>query len=366
MHQKKKTWLAQWPAAAAGVLAATTLVVFSPAVRAQVWYGVQEVPLPAGCTEGYASSVNEAGDVAGYCNAAASAANPSGYVWRGGVIQSLGKLPKGNFSSAAFVHPVSGVVVGDGDSGSWRPQGIVRKGTLLVNVFPNNGGNTHAVRVDDAGRIYGYFIRRGNANWQGAMWTPDARKPDRYTETILGGAGMPYAFNASGQGAGYSLVGRQTAAFWNNTGTRAMQLLPIAAEAGSSIANGLNDNGDVVGSWHPAFASKPVLWRKALGFAAVELPLLNGDNYGAAVAINNAGDMLGYSAYGVPGTWNIGAPTLIVWQGGIPYAAQTLLDPATGAGWTLTSLAGLNNHGQIAANASRNGLARALLLTPIR
>ena len=60
----------------------------------------------------------------------------------------------------------------------------------------------------------------------------------------------------------------------------------------------------------------------------------------------------------------LGSVTLIVWRQGIPYPVQQSLDPVTGAGWNILSMAGLNNVGQIAATGTKNGVTRALLLTP--
>jgi hypothetical protein len=144
-----------------------------------------------------------------------------------------------------------------------------------------------------------------------------------------------------------------------------MQVLPSLPEFWSSLGNGLNDLGDVVGDGHPPFSSIPVKWTATpAGYVVNTLPLLTGHNYGSATAINTRGEILGTSAYGTPGTWDIGPGTLIVWRQGIPYPVQESLDPVTGAGWNILSMAGLNNLGQIAATGIKNGLTRALVLTP--
>jgi hypothetical protein len=51
--------------------------------------------------------------------------------------------------------------------------------------------------------------------------------------------------------------------------------------------------------------------------------------------------------------------------GGYTSQSQTSLDPATGTGWTLNGVGALNNAGQIACAATRNGVVRAVLLTPV-
>jgi uncharacterized membrane protein len=264
---------------------------------------------------------------------------------------------------ATYVTP-SGLVIGDGDSGDGRPQGIVKLGAKVYNIFANNGGNTHALKADAQGRIYGFFIRRGTASWQGAMWTPNPKKAGTYKETILGGSGVPSAFNVVGQAAGYGDAPRQTASFWNNTGTRQMQFLQTSPDYTSSMAYGIADNGDIVGSGHPAFTSLPLYWKATAGYALTELPVLPGDNNGTAVAINNAGTIIGNSFYGVPGTWTSSPGQFVIWTNGIPTALAALLDPITNAGWSITNVVGLNNKGQIVVTVSNGVVQRVGILTP--
>ncbi|MFM7120918.1 MAG: hypothetical protein ACKOZX_11875, partial [Gammaproteobacteria bacterium] len=327
-------------------------------------YTLTVVPPLAGYQDAFASSINDLGQVAGYVNNPLTPQSSIGFVHRAGVTTAVGKLSaKGTFATAVYVSP-TGVVVGDGDTGDGRPQGIVKPGATVYNVYPNNGGNTHALKADAQGRVYGYFIRRGNSNWQGAMWTPNPKKVGTYTETILGGPGMPWGFNTIGQGVGYGNAPRQTAAFWNNTGTRPMQYLATMPDYTSSIAYAIADNGDIVGGDFPSFTARPLLWRASTGYALTELPVLPGDNYGVALGINNHGTIIGTSAHGVPDTWNISAGQYVVWTNGVPTPLATLLDPVTNAGWQITALMGINNSGQLAVNISNGVVQRAGSLTP--
>ena len=331
---------------------------------AQQTYKLSVVPPLAGYRDAMANSINDVGDVAGYASNPLTPQAIVGFVNRGGVTTAVGKLaPKAAFSMATYVTP-SGLVIGDGDSGDGRPQGIVKLGAKVYNIFANNGGNTHALKADAQGRIYGFFIRRGTASWQGAMWTPNAKKAGTYNETILGGSGVPSAFNVVGQAAGYGDAPRQTASFWNNTGTRQMQFLQTSPDYTSSMAYGIADNGDIVGSGHPAFTSLPLYWKAAAGYALTELPVLPGDNNGTAVAINNAGTIIGNSFYGVPGTWTSSPGQFVIWTNGIPTALAALLDPITNAGWSIINVVGLNNKGQIVVTVSNGVVQRVGILTP--
>jgi len=331
---------------------------------AQQTYKLSVVPPLAGYRDAMASSINDVGDVAGYVSNPLTPQSMIGFVNRGGVTTAVGKLAaKSMYSVATYVTP-TGQVIGDGDSGDGRPQGIVKLGVTVYNVFGNNGGNTHALRVDALGRIYGYFIRRGTSSWQGGMWTPVAKKVGSYTETILGGNGVPWAFNVVGQGAGYGNAPRQTASFWSNTGTRQMQFLETMLDYTSSVAYGIADNGDIVGGGYPAFTSRALYWKASTGYALTELPVLPGDNNGTAFAVNNLGTILGNSYYGVPGSWTSSPGQFVVWTNRIPTALSALLDPITNAGWSITNVVGLNNKGQIVVNVSNGVVQRVGILTP--
>ena len=345
-------------------LAATVAIVAATPSFAQQTYKLSVVPPLAGYRDAMANSINDIGDVAGYASNPLTPQAIVGFVNRGGVTTAVGKLAaKATFSTATYVTP-TGLIIGDGDSGDGRPQGIVKLGAKVYNIFSNNGGNTHALKADAQGRIYGYFIRRGTASWQGAMWTPNGKKVGSYNETILGGPGVPWAFNVVGQGVGYGDAPRQTASFWNNTGTRQMQYLQTSPDYSSSVAYGISDNGDIVGTGHPAFASLPLYWKASTGYALTELPVLPGDNYGSAVAINNAGTIIGNSYYGVPGTWTSSPGQFVIWTNGIPTALAALLDPITNAGWSITNVVGLNNRGQIVVTVSNGVVQRVGILTP--
>ena len=100
---------------------------------------------------------------------------------------SLGKLAGGNYSQATAINSF-GVVVGDGDTGNFRPQSWVTRPTGLFNFFPNNGGNTHAVGINDAGAICGYYTKSLSgyvSSWRGSIWTPDPKDPRKYRQVDL-------------------------------------------------------------------------------------------------------------------------------------------------------------------------------------
>lgn len=347
---------------------ACAVVALSSPAAAQPTYTIAALA-PGNCA---AASINDRSYVAGECDGTA-------VVWIDGVATSLGRLSGGTFSDAAYVNSF-GVATGDGDTGNGRPQSWVSTPTGLLNIFPNNGGNTHALFIGDNGYIGGFYTKSLSGNvssWHGAIWTPDPKDPRRYRETDLpilpGGvntklsASFPSAFNQLGQAAGYAQTDQigEHAVFWNNDAGHTIVDLGVFGADWSSLAWGMNDAGQVVGESHPPFGSRAVLWNNDAAHTATELPLLPGDNFGSASAINTLGHILGMSAYATPGTWDVGPARTVVWRDGGVFDIQSLLDPVSGAGWTVTHAAGINNLGQIVGTGTYNGQAAVFVMTPV-
>jgi len=179
---------------------------------------------------------------------------------------------------------------------------------------------------------------------------------------------IPWAFNQGGQATGWATNDQigQHGAFWNNDAAHTIVDLGVFPSDWSSLAWGINDLGQVVGESHPPFGNRAVLWNNDAAHTVSELPLLPGDNYGSASHINNLGQVIGYSAYDVPGTWSVGPSRYVVWRDGGVYDLQSVLDPVTGAGWTITSAAGLNNLGQVVGTGTYNGVVAVFVMTPVQ
>jgi len=362
------------------LLAGSAALLAGSVALAQPQYSVTDLGVLPGYSLSVANNLNDQGDVVGYCATDGSFSSTAAVAWRNGAIVKLGKLSGGIYSSASAINSL-GVVVGDGDTGNYRPQSWITTAAGLYNFFPNNGGNTHALFVSDAGAIGGYYTKSLSGNtssWRGSVWTPDLKDPRKYRQQDLpilvgldpnfkGTTALPMAFNTAGQAAGYAVneVIGQHACFWNNDSTRSIVDLGTLPGDGSSIAWGMNGFGQVAGESHPPFSSRPVIWNNDPARTPVELAVLPGDNYGSATTINNLGHVLGSSALSQPGTWNVGPARLVVWRDGGVFELQSLLDPATGAGWTLVKVSALNNLGQIVGLGMHHGQNRAFILTPI-
>jgi probable HAF family extracellular repeat protein len=119
-----------------------------------------------------------------------------------------------------------------------------------------------------------------------------------------------------------------------------------------NVANGLNDIDDVVGvSGDHAF-----LYHRGI---LSDLGMLPGDASSSANAINNKGEIVGVSvaADGV-------TSRAFIYLNGQMYDLNTLLDTASPIAGSvkLEEAVGINSHGRIAANGTRDGQQHAYLL----
>jgi hypothetical protein len=124
----------------------------------------------------------------------------------------------------------------------------------------------------------------------------------RYTPVFLGPA-QPGPINARGQ-----VIGRLTVA-GNLRGVvmragEPTQLLPLPAGMISAVANDINDDGVVVGQvgpyYSPEFTGRAAAWYPDGhgGHSVVVFGVLPGHVIGSATAVNNLGDIVGYSGDG--------------------------------------------------------------------
>lgn len=314
-----------------------------------------------------ASAINDLGAVAGTCTGA-GALNETAFVWRKGVMKSLGKLPRGNYSAAHAIN-AQGVAVGEGDTGDFRPDPtLYRKGKVL-NV-DSGGANARAIYVNDDGVVVGNYLKgfSGVSGWKPVIWTERRDKPGRFDRISLapypgGDANARYGY-AMGANQGLQVVGYVQnslfggrGAFWDNDATHTLTLLQPPAGHWTSLALAVNDLGQAVGQSHPPFRTRAVLWLNDAGHTPVELGTLPGDVDSTATAINNAAQIVGLSISAS------GVSRPFLWQNGQMLDVSALLD-AGGAEWVLQSITAINNAGRMVGLGLYRGHLRTFLLTP--
>jgi probable HAF family extracellular repeat protein len=324
-----------------------------------------------GGTSSYAASINDRGVVTG------TADGP------GTVISPYSSLPNQDCSdlSQPFV---------------WKPRNGMQG---LGAVGPPDGGvsylywcelSFYGTGVNDHRRVVGYTTGYGSFYQWALLWTSASGM------TIFGSSWEPTFVNGVsntgqivGQNSGATpdpLIGHATS--WKSGVTTALVELGGGGYYSSS-ANGVNDQGQVVG-WSSTtpldfdcefgdLAMCPmhaVLWAASGGI--LDLGTLPGDAFSTASNINFFGRVIGSSGNTV-GTQGAGGPGGAWYEGlfgpleviGRPFIwtqssgmqdLNTLISASSG--WVLNSATGINIWGQIVGSGTLNGQSHGFLLTP--
>ena len=332
---------------------------------AQTSYSITDLGVLPGLAGSTASGINDRGDITG--SSVTPMNQPTGFLLRDGVMVSIGKLPSGTYSQGMSVN-FSGYVVGCGDSTTPESQALLFRNNTLTNIAPNSSNNVCAIYINDAGTIVGDLSKGRDASaWIPQIWVEDPTKPGRFRATSLNPfAGDTLAYAAAANQS-IQVVGNTSSqstgtrgVMWNNDSNHTSVLLkPIPGDM-QSAAYAVNNIGAAAGiSWFGVYHSSPVVWSPDSTHTPSALPLLAGDDHGFADGINNSGQVIGYSGVDAAGR----GVTPVTWINGQVFALQSMLD-ASGAGWQLTSVAGINNLGLIVGTGSHNGVQRGFVLTP--
>lgn len=213
-------------------------------IRAVLWAKDQEeatlLPLLAGYDISYAYSINDAGQIAGYC-VSYSGQPYRACLWQNGAVQALPYPPDFSSDSYAFRINNNGQVAGSAykryfdnlDHGVfWGEGDPVDMGVINNNsVTPQGLGNN--------GVVSGYY---GPSPFQAFQWTSGGGFRDL---AVPGGASKIFNSNALGQSVGWFMLPGETSLTpcrWDTQGNRT-PLSPLTLGSGKAI----NDLGEVVG-----------------------------------------------------------------------------------------------------------------------
>lgn len=299
---------------------------------------------PPGGDSSTAHSINNTGVVVGDAQPSWSA-----FRWNAAQGMSILPVPDGYFAQYSFALAVndSGVVAG---YCGIHPVGGVRAVIWNENGMVDLGlGDSWAYGINNAGEVVG---RTGHF---GFAWRPGLGVTTlAYGTTArdINNAGMMAGEQDSGDGVNRAVV-------WNSdAGMTDIGGLPGSHE---NAARAINNAGQVVG-WStfptgPDPWSRGFVWSEAAGFT--EIPALADALRVEAYDINDAGVVVGSLEYSARHDAFIYTPD----SGTVDL--NSLLDSAS-QDWTLSEAYGINNLGQIVGYGfDETGLQHAFLLTPV-
>jgi probable HAF family extracellular repeat protein len=252
--------------------------------------------------------------------------------------------------SQAFGINGSGATVGWFYTESYARHAFVSDDAGFRDITPPDRFDLEASDINDRGQVVATDNNSGDAIvYEDGAWRP--------LGSLGGGGARAAAINNGGQITGAArMPDGWSHAFLYESGT--MKDLGTLPNGKMSLAYAINDRGQVVGqadTGPPSFELRPVLYEDG---AWHELGNPPGGAYTRPWDIDNCGRIVAETS---PQTGDlIGA---VLYENGVWVDLNSLL-PA-GSGWYVFNATGINDGGQIAANAiAPNGEQRAVLLTP--
>jgi hypothetical protein len=273
------------------------------------------------CLGTFAEDINTSGSVTGYFNDS----NLGSHGFIHAADGSYTTFDAAGYSGVAWTSiNDSGVVTGSALDNNQRRTGFIRAadGTMVFFGVPNasqTGLGTVPVKINSQGVVVGYFYDAGTSV-RGFMRAVDG------TITILDAPGIasscsncttqPAAINASGQIIGVTYDGTLTQFFLRGSdGTYTIFSPPNAISSGSETGllavNGINDAGEIVGSYPDSTFILHGFVRKTDGtFTALDAisPVSLGEYGTVATGLNSSGAVVG--SYGEAPSFSYG----FVWQ----------------------------------------------------
>ena len=236
-----------------------------------------------------ASAINAHGQVVG-TSLTSAPQHVHAFLWENGKMKDLGTL--GGKSSRPRALNDRGQVVGESFTAGGAVHAFLWRNGKMIDLGTLGGSDSFASGVDDRGQVVGSSSTANGTQhaflWQNGKMIDLGTLGARFTSSTA------TAINGLGQIVGTSYLakvtqtGQQGHAFlWQNG--KMTDLGTLGAGYATSEAAALNASGEIVGSSRSASGpARPVLWREGR-----VLPLYGGTSYGAAVAINDRGQVIG-------------------------------------------------------------------------
>jgi probable HAF family extracellular repeat protein len=315
----------------ASLVVGVTLVFAQPfhaqSSRAEPAYTIVDLDSLPGSVSSHAGAVNDRGEVIGFSDTTAVAWTRDGLVELGGLLAS-------EPDSVPRSLDKRGDIVGDSlfSRSIWpfqRHGFLWRDGTMTdLGTLPGKT-DSYAGAINDRGEIAGtaYAILSGSNL---VLWKDGAIHD---LGPVQGSSAWVTGMNNRRQIVGYAAGSKSIPFLWQDG---VLTYLGSFADPVSSMANAINDRGEIAGSLQASDGTaRAVLWRDG---AMVDLGQLPGSFYTAATGINNRGQVVGFALDLLnPGIHN----RAFLWEDG----RMIELAPRPGSAWAIASA--INDHGEI-------------------
>ena len=209
-----------------------------------------------GFTNGWAYKITPTGESMG---SVGNADGSQAAIWSASGLTLLPGLAGGNGTMIEDAN-AAGVIVGMSKyttTGGGQRAVVWRNGSITQ--LPDGGSNSFALGINDAGVIVGMDWTSAGGS-RAVRWLPPATADGLYTKEDLGVSGNAWDINSSGEIVGMTCVPGQVCKpfYWLNG---VLKELPMLQPVRGGGARAINENGDVVGwSRLPSSYQHAVLW----------------------------------------------------------------------------------------------------------
>jgi probable HAF family extracellular repeat protein len=314
-----------------------------------------------GGTYSQANGMNNLGEVVGGSLISGDNALHA-FLYRNGRMIDLGTLG-GSFTWANDINDSSQVVGVGETNGDSSTRAFLYQNGSMADLGTLGGTNSGASGINNDGQVVGASNTTGDAASHAFIYQ-NGSMADIGTLNLAGGQSSAAAINRIGQvvGQATSVDGIFDHAFFYNNGSMSDLGTLSGLDGPQSFARGVNDSGDVVGT---SYFTGGIVSDQPHGFlytnttGMTDLGTLSGPGGypSSAYAINNAGQIVGTSQFGID-------DNAFLYQEGKMFNLNQL-QVIHGSGWILEKATAINDAGQIAGSGRINGETHAFLLTPL-
>ncbi|MEH2323884.1 MAG: DUF3466 family protein [Nostoc sp.] len=332
--------LVKWKSCLTAITLTAISLTASKSALAASLYSVTDLGSLTGETYSYATDINNSGEVA--INSLKGS-----FFYSNGSLKKISPLPGDNQLAVSGINNL-GQVVGNSVGNNFRN-----------NPFLYSNGITQPLAIQNA---VPYAINDRTQVVGGAT----ALGPFLYSNgiaTSIGTAGsVAYGLNNLGQVVG--ILNSSKAFLYENGQTTNLGTLP---GDGYSVANDINDLGQVVGSSGITGVDDGSAFLYSSSTGLQDLGRLSPtDLFSVSLGINNLGQVVGFSGsksdFYAPDGNGLRA---FLYSDNTLYDLNNLIAPGSDPGFTLTAASAINNNGQIVGRGAVNGELHAFLLTPV-